>query len=331
MSETVAVAYLSYDGMTDPLGQSQVIPYLTRLTATTNLRFTIISCEKPDRLAQNRALIQAQLAAAGIDWVPLPYTKRPPVFSTLLDLLRMGLALRKVRRARKLGVIHCRSYLPALLGLRERRKRGTPFIFDMRGLWADEKRDGGNWPQDNLVYRAIYRFFKRKEHQFLAEASATVSLTHAAVAEIRTWTGSDSFAPIEVIPCCADLDHFRLLMLTDGERLELQRRLDVTDANPLLFYVGSIGTWYMLDEMLQFFSLYRLANPHAVFVVLTPDEPEQIRAAARDQGVPVEAVRIQFAQRADLPKLLSLAVRATPRSDRPQRSWPSSWAAASQS
>ncbi|RYG29944.1 MAG: glycosyltransferase, partial [Chitinophagaceae bacterium] len=41
------ILFLSYDGMTDPLGQSQVIPYLKGLTAA-GYRFTILSCDKPE-------------------------------------------------------------------------------------------------------------------------------------------------------------------------------------------------------------------------------------------------------------------------------------------
>ena len=39
-----SVLYLSYDGMTDPLGQSQVIPYLSHISE--NFKITIISFEK---------------------------------------------------------------------------------------------------------------------------------------------------------------------------------------------------------------------------------------------------------------------------------------------
>lgn len=42
------VLYLSYDGMTDQLGQSQVIPYLQGLSKE-GYSFTLISFEKPER------------------------------------------------------------------------------------------------------------------------------------------------------------------------------------------------------------------------------------------------------------------------------------------
>ena len=45
---SIKVLYISYDGMTDPLGQSQVLPYLEGL-AKKNYAITLISFEKEER------------------------------------------------------------------------------------------------------------------------------------------------------------------------------------------------------------------------------------------------------------------------------------------
>ena len=41
------ILFISYDGMTDPLGQSQVIPYLQGLSKK-GFQFYLLSCEKPE-------------------------------------------------------------------------------------------------------------------------------------------------------------------------------------------------------------------------------------------------------------------------------------------
>ncbi len=51
------VLYISYDGMTDPLGQSQVLPYLIGLSEQ-GYAFDLISFEKKERFEQNNAVIQ---------------------------------------------------------------------------------------------------------------------------------------------------------------------------------------------------------------------------------------------------------------------------------
>ena len=78
------VLYLSYDGMTDPLGQSQVLPYIIGLTQK-GYRFHLISFEKPDRFKLHKEEIFKICKVNNITWVPLLYTKRPPLLSTIAE------------------------------------------------------------------------------------------------------------------------------------------------------------------------------------------------------------------------------------------------------
>src|SRR5579863_8883394 len=88
MLSRARVLYISYDGMTDPLGQSQVIPYIEGLSKE-GYAFILISFEKPHLLKKFSPEISARLTQAGVEWIPLPYTKKPPVLSTLWDIYRM--------------------------------------------------------------------------------------------------------------------------------------------------------------------------------------------------------------------------------------------------
>src|ERR1035437_5619203 len=83
--DKINVLYISYDGMTDPLGQSQVIPYLAGLTKF-GYRFTILSCEKPAKFAHSKKYVEKILKNYPIKWVPIPYHKKPPVFSSVYDV-----------------------------------------------------------------------------------------------------------------------------------------------------------------------------------------------------------------------------------------------------
>ena len=48
---------------------------------------------------------------------------------------------------------------------------------------------------------------------------------------------------------------------------------------PVLAYLGSLGSWYMLDEMLDFFKVYASHHADARFLFITPD-----RAAPHPRG-----------------------------------------------
>ena len=178
--------YLSYDGMTDPLGSSQVIPYLRGL-ASRGHEITILSAEKPERFARSRDAIGAVLTQARIDWQPIVYHKKPPMLSTVWDVRQMRKRAFELADQKGIELVHCRSYVPSLVGLRLKRERGVRFLFDMRGFWADERVDGGLWDLKKPHYQLAYRFFKKRESAFLNESDRAVSLTHAGKTEMGRW------------------------------------------------------------------------------------------------------------------------------------------------
>ena len=179
------VLYISYDGMTDPLGQSQVIPYLTGL-AKRGHRITVLSCEKRHHFALLHERCEKALADSGIEWVHVPYSKRPPVLSTYFDLARMRRLGNKLSAGRQFDIVHCRTILSALIGQEMARRLGAKLIFDMRGFWADERVEGSLWNLSNPIYRRLFAYFKRKERQFFREADLVITLTARAKEFIKS-------------------------------------------------------------------------------------------------------------------------------------------------
>jgi glycosyltransferase involved in cell wall biosynthesis len=293
--------------MTDPLGQSQVIPYLQGLSGK-GRKFWLVSFEKPDRYREFGGDIRLLLESAGIVWVPLMYTARPPVLSTVYDIFRMRQKVFHLVRKEGIDLIHCRSYIAALTGLWSKRKFTTRFIFDMRGFWADERVDGGLWDTSKWVYRNIYKFFKRMELVFLREADAIVSLTENARREIRSWPGFSSLR-IDVIPCCADLDLFAAASVSPLVKEQLRRKAGISADSFVLSYLGSVGTWYMLPEMLRLFKILLEKRSNAVFLMITPDSPELILREAKriiPEVAPAKLIILK-AGRKDVPAWASLS------------------------
>ena len=96
------IIYASYDGLTDPLGQSQILPYLFRLNLNKSYYITIISFEKPQNYLLNNKLISKQLATNKINWIPLKYTKRPPIISTIWDIYKLKKAIKKISQSSRM-------------------------------------------------------------------------------------------------------------------------------------------------------------------------------------------------------------------------------------
>ncbi len=293
--------------MTDPLGQSQVIPYLQGLSKNGH-QFWLISFEKKERFISGGAQIKALLERAGIVWVPCTYTEKPPVISTIYDIFIMRKRAFAFIKKEKIQVVHCRSYISALCGLWAKKRFGTKFIFDMRGFWADERVDGGIWHLSNWLYRLIYNYFKQKERAFLLNADAIVSLTDNARTEILSWQGCTQLS-IDVIPCCADLDLFSPEKVLPEQKQTLSQQVGIAPGSFVVSYLGSVGTWYMLPEMLQFFGLLLEKKPHAIFLIISPDKPEQILNEVKKQlpDIAPGKIVIEKAERKDVPAWASLS------------------------
>lgn len=303
---SVPVLYLSYDGMTDPLGQSQVLPYICGLTQQ-GYKFTLISFEKKERYATDKAIIEAICQKNNIEWHPLMYTKKPPVLSTLNDIRQMRRLTTLLHKKNNFSIVHCRSYIAALVGLRMKERYGTRFIFDMRGLWADERVDGGLWPQTNFLYKTVYRFFKKKEIAFLNNADHTISLTHNAKKEILSWPQLRSPAiPLTVIPCCVDTEHFNPGKISENDITTLKDRLQIKSGQTTIAYYGSIGTWYLLNEMLAYYQQLLQNNADTIFLFVTPDPPESIFKVSRPLGIPDNHLRIVSAKRSEMPGYIAV-------------------------
>jgi glycosyltransferase involved in cell wall biosynthesis len=250
------VVYISYDGVQEPLGRSQVLPYLTRVSS--RYAITLVSFEK----SRPPAALRAELERGGIDWRPLRYHRRPPVLSTALDVLVGTWALLRVARSGRAAIVHARSYIAALIGVLARSRTGGRLLFDIRGFWADERVDGGLWRPGGVLYRLA----KRVERGLFARADAIVTLTEASIPQIRAWADASS-APIVVIPTCAEVERFAGRPPRPG--------------GPHLLWCGSLGTWYRFD----------LAGPVAAAISLpltvVTRQGEQARAllAGRDADV----------------------------------------------
>lgn len=286
--------------MTDPLGQSQVLPYLRGLSKE-GYEFHLISFEKPDRYEKHRKHIQAICDTAGIHWHPQDYNREGGLRKTVRQVRRMLKVAYYLYSKHQFEIIHCRSYISALAGVALKKKYKTKFVFDMRGFWADERVDGGLWSLSNPVYKLIYKYFKRKEKQFIREADAIVSLTENARVEIDNWQLGKNAKDIDVIPCCVDLDRFDPENTSHAAIADIKSNLGIDQDTFILGYVGSIGTWYMLDEMLDFYKTLKEIKKQTQFLFISGESEDKLRKAAVRHQIDPEDITVISVLHHDVP------------------------------
>lgn len=293
--------------MTDPLGQSQVIPYLIGLSEKGH-EVTIISCEKKERFLKQKNAINLLLEKSTINWLPVPYSSLPSILSKQYNLIRIKQKAVSFCKYNKPDLVHCRSYMAALIGIYLKKRFSTRFIFDMRGFWADERIDGKIWNLKNPIHKKLYSYFKKKELEFLHDADYTISLTENAKAEILGWKQFQKKPiPIQVIPCCVDLNLFSQKNIDLQKSNSLKSELKISETEFIISYLGSIGTWYMLDEMLDFFKCLLTNKPNSKFLFITQDDKKDILFKAEEKNIPREKIIILSANRNEVPQLLSLS------------------------
>ncbi len=270
------VVYISYDGMTDQLGQSQVLPYLRGLTEMGH-SYELISFEKAPAALPFRKTI-----SPGIRWTGLRYHKTPTVPATAFDIAQGALTSALAAGIARADLVHVRSYVAATIALPLCQATRTPLIFDMRGLWVDERVEDGSWDPEGKVFKGA----KKMEAVLLERSTAITVLTNTMAQYLRQTPPEQAQirAPIHVIPTCADLEHFSLDATPDAELLPLVK------GHRTLIYLGALGGRYRMQEMARFYLAWRKLPGSARLLVISRQDPEPLLAVLREAGAEGELV-----------------------------------------
>jgi glycosyltransferase involved in cell wall biosynthesis len=299
------VLYVSYDGLLEPLGQSQIVRYVEGLAAE-GMQLKVLSFEKPRDIEneERRRLLTQELESMGIAWFPLPYHRRPRLLATAWDIARgIATGLELVERFQP-DLVHARSYVAGLMGLAFKAAGRARLVFDMRGFWPEERVELGIFHPQGALYRAA----KLLESRLLAAADHVVVLTESAKSILREREAKARLsAPhvrevsMTVIPCCVDLE--RYLPLPRDRELSGRYRLQ---SSVVIGNIGAFNHRYLVHEMFRFAFHLKAHRPDLRFVYLTEQDAEAVRNTARGAGFGEEDVVVLRAEPVDVPRWLSL-------------------------
>ena len=308
LSETKKkILFISYDGLTDPLGQSQIIPYLAGLTKY-NYEFTILSCDKPYLYKKNKEYVENLISPYPIKWVSVPYHKHPQVFSSIFDFYQLKKKAKALHKKEKFDMVHTRPGVPTLVALWLKKKYGIKFLNDVRGFWADERLDGGMWNLKNVFLKKIYTFFKQHEYECIEKSDYTTCLTYHAKIEMHTWTNiTGQPVAIEVIPCSVDMNLFDPGNIDQALKQKFKTELKIRDDDFIVSYLGSIGGWYLTDEMMQFCRTLLTKIPGTKFLFISPHRHDVIIEAAKKYAIPADKIIVKNGARHEVSTLLSFS------------------------
>ncbi len=274
---------MTHNGIGTPLVRSQVLPYL-RLLAARGHEIDLVTFERGEPFPEGEFPRER--------WHGL--TPRPgrSLAAKIIDIARGVWVIARLARRRRAEVLHARSYLPAAICWLVGGALRIPYIFDMRGFLGEEYVDAGIWAPADVRYLAL----RAAEGHLLRDAAEIVVLTQAGARRLCSecrYARSTRGKNISVVPCAVDLDLFR--------------PVEVRGTTPTLVYSGTLGMWYLLDEMIQVYAQALEKEPSLRFLFLNRREHELIRGAWAAAGLSPERLEIRAVDFGGMPLELSRA------------------------
>lgn len=275
------IIYVTHNGIGTALVRSQVLPYL-RLLSLRGHEIDLVTFERGDPYPDGEFPRDR--------WHPLRPRGGRRLFAKLLDITLGVWVVGLLARRRRAAALHARSYVPAAICSVVAQLFRLPYIFDMRGFMGEEYVDAGIWHRGDVRHRAL-RFAER---HILRSAARIVVLTHAAARRLRTdplYRAEVRSREVAVIPCAVDLERFQ--------------PNDLRYPVPTVVYSGSLGMWYMLDEMLRVYAHAREIESCLRFVFLNRNEHALIRAAWSAARLPPDAIEVRACDFGQVPRELA--------------------------
>lgn len=296
--------YLCYFGLREPLVQTQVLPYLKQL-ASDGIKISLLTFEPSLQHTWSSTEMEHWrhlLCAEGICWFILPYHKWPSLPATIYDIATGTLFASRLVRCYDIDVIHARGHVATAIGALTKQLSNGRLIFDIRGFMPEEYVDGGHWPKGGYLYRLT----KAVESRLMNAADGFVVLTKKArqILFSNCIDTDHKGRPIEVIPCCVDLQRFKSVNQLSKEAA--QKELGIS-GHHILVYVGALGTWYLTDELAKFIAVAHQQNANTFSMILTQSAPDTISKPLRNLGVKDGTYLIRQVSPDAIPKYLKAA------------------------
>lgn len=291
------VLYVTFDGILQPLGYSQVARVVCGL-AERGIPYRLVSLERPQELAQDGLVrdVRARLAKANVTWNAIPYDVSGTVKAAASNVGRATAEVLRLTATRAVSLVHARAYHAGLVALAAHTPTRVPYLFDARSYWIDERITDGRWfgrPAVRTTARAI-------ERRLFRDAAAVVTLTDIQRDDLvggkfGPWTR----ARVVTIPTCADYDEFALREPTSHGALP--KDLATTLAGKrVIGLVGSLNRSYFADETLDLVKR-ALAKAPDLHVLVLSAQADEWRALLARANVDPARTTVTVAPHAEMP------------------------------
>jgi len=283
--QKIKCLYITFNGLLDPLGQSQILPYIEGCSDR-GVKFYLISLEKAKDSKKIEEL-REKFQSRNIDWYALKYWGHFPIFLIFDAIKCFGLSLYLVI-FKGIKIIHARSYQPLFSVIFLKKILKIKLIFDMRGFWPEELVDSGRIKEYSVYYKTL-KFLEKKS---ILSSDCIVTLTDESKQIIES-NYKDKNLKVVWMPTCVDEKKF-----LGSKRIFYKDRF-------VLVYSGSLWSFYDINSMADFFKILRLKVKNPYFLILANNGTERLEKFFEENGIKKEEYEIKSADSKQIPQYLS--------------------------
>jgi glycosyltransferase involved in cell wall biosynthesis len=281
MSKQTKAIYITFNGITDPLGQSQVLPYLEGLSSS-GVKFYLVSLEKNLKEAKK---LSNHIADLGIIWYRLKYFR----FYSLgmaLNIIQCFLLVFYLTFFKKVKIIHARAYPPMFSVFLFKKVLKIKIIFDIRGFWPEELICSKRIKEGSIYYKML----KFLEKMSILSSDWVVTLTPESKEIIE-----EKFKIKNVVwmPTCVDENKFK-----NQEKVFFEGKF-------IIIYSGSLWSFYDMPSQIDFFNVLKTKITNSHFLILANNKPEKMYELLAQKGVNKEDYTVVSSKSEDVPKYLA--------------------------
>lgn len=288
------ILYICYHRLLEPLGEATVVPYL-KCMSRQGVTLDVVSFESKEHLSR-KGMLAHQLKEFDIQLHTLPYKNSVKLLSGIFNLLNGVFLSFKLLNKGKMNVIYAKGTIAGFIASVLKLKfRHIKIVFDNDGLWAQERQDAAIWGRFSLLYKPAFwaeNFIYRNSDYFIVLSSYAKSYLQTQKAVKNS---------VFIRPICAEKVFFQ-----DNE-LDLYAQQIVKDKTAVI-YAGAVGTWYMVDEMIQFFKVLKAKKSDMFFVFLTyPQNIEKVKKKFLAEGIENDSFHVGYVAHNEIVKWYSVA------------------------
>ena len=259
------ILYLSYDGLTDQLSKSQIIPYLNILSNLFSV--FVLTCEKKNKLMDYLPIKKHLLEKNKIICKKIYFTKKKYlfIFSKLFDFLKIFILSAIIIKKNHIKIVHCRGHIPAFIIFFLKLFFNVKLIFDYRGMWIEERIDMNVINLSSNKGKIINYLLKKIETKTIRSSHKIIVLTNSMKKFIINKYNINK-DDIFVIPCYVNINTFQL---RDYKNINIRNELKINSKSKIICYLGSVSGMYLIEEMLDFFVYLKKKSNNYYFLFIT--------------------------------------------------------------